>query len=110
VDGTNSIIFRLHEELRLLFCENPNIEKFDIEDWLDDAFDEHFNLRLEDGSIGEMSQILFECISLIRKQTPAGVPAILSRLPSSAQTNATAQQTTVQLESEDESGSDEEMN
>jgi hypothetical protein len=85
------------------------VEKYDLEDWLDDAFDEQFNLRLEDGSISEMSQILFECTSLIRKQTPAGVPAILDRLPNSTQTATQAQQTNVKLESEDESGSDEEM-
>jgi hypothetical protein len=100
----------LHEELTLLLVEQAaKIEKYDLEDWLDDAFDESFDLRLEDGSIGEMSQILFECLSLIRKQTPAGVPVILNRLPNAAQTQATTQQTKVNLESEDESGSDEEM-
>lgn len=103
-----NVHFRLHEELKLLLVEHANIEKYDIEDWLEEAFDEQFNLRLEDGSIGEMSQILFECLSLIRKQTPDGVPAILDRLPSSAQTNAQTQQTALKLESEDESGSDEE--
>lgn len=99
---------RLHEELSLLLVEHQSIEKYDLEDWLDDAFDEHFNLRLEDGSVGEMSQILFECLSLIRRKTPGDVPAVLSRLPTPTQTANQTQQTTLKLESEDESGSDDE--
>ncbi|KAI6175618.1 hypothetical protein M3Y97_00709200 [Aphelenchoides bicaudatus] len=100
---------KLHEELSLLLIEHAKLEKYDVEDWLHDAFDEQFNLLLEDGSISEMSQILFECISLIRKQTPAEVPTVLNRLPNPTQAATQAQQTNVNLESGDESGSDEEM-
>lgn len=102
-------IFRLHEELANLLINDAKVEKWDLEEWLDDAFDEGFNVRMEDGSIEEMSQILFECISQIRKETPANVPAILNRLPNSTQTAAQAQQTNVRLESDDESGDEDEL-
>lgn len=87
--------------------EDHKIDKYDIVDWLEDAFDESFNLRLEDGSVEEMSQILFECISLVRKQTPAEIVNVLARLPNSNQTNAIAQQNAIQEESDDDSETEE---
>ncbi|KAI6221850.1 hypothetical protein M3Y99_01531600 [Aphelenchoides fujianensis] len=95
----------LREELTAVLAKRADIDKYDIEDWLEDAFNEAFNLLLEDGSVPEMSQLLFECTDSIYKGDLPRAEAALARLPSSAQTQHLAQQTAVQ-EAAEESGSE----
>ncbi|KAI6224584.1 hypothetical protein M3Y95_00768400 [Aphelenchoides besseyi] len=97
----------LHEELTELLARRADIDKYDIEDWLVDAFSEGFNLILEDESIPEMSQVLYQCCANIYKGQLVETETVLSKLPSTAQTQSVTQQCAVQNDESSESEVDE---
>ncbi|CAD5226393.1 unnamed protein product [Bursaphelenchus xylophilus] len=86
---TKALNLLLHDELALLLLETKDLDKYVIEDWLDDAFNDTFNLVLEDGSVSEMRK-LEEAQSLV------------NRLPDESTVNQAKEQSRTVADEEDE--------
>ncbi|CAD5219376.1 unnamed protein product [Bursaphelenchus okinawaensis] len=105
---TKNMDIMLHNELTLLLLETKDLDKFVIEDWLEDGFNEVFNLVLEDGSVAEMSDLLARGAQLILDGKIDQVESVLARLPNENTVNqAKAQSKTVEdPEASGDSGDD----
>uniref|UniRef100_A0A1I7RHE2 Pre-rRNA-processing protein TSR2 homolog n=1 Tax=Bursaphelenchus xylophilus TaxID=6326 RepID=A0A1I7RHE2_BURXY len=99
---TKALNLLLHDELALLLLETKDLDKYVIEDWLDDAFNDTFNLVLEDGSVSEMSDILAQATHLILKGKLEEAQSLVNRLPDESTVNQAKEQSRTVADEEDE--------
>jgi pre-rRNA-processing protein TSR2 len=92
----------LNEVVTKFFFENDAVESFEVSDFIGDILDNEFNLRVEDGSLEEISNNLCQCFNCFRTNNLNELQAKLSSLPGIENVKAAAGRSSVVEEETDE--------
>lgn len=100
----------LNEIVSNFFLENEAVEFFEVADFIAEILDNEFNLRIEDGSLEEISNNLCQCFDLFRRKNFIELQAKLFSLPELEKIkNAVGRSTLVDEEKEENTEEIEEM-
>lgn len=89
-----------------LLLENKNLDEFEVEEWIDDAFDQGFNLSINDGSVLEMSRLLLTASKHILANEMAKAAELVAKLAQPATVQSSLGQSKT-IEEDSASGDDE---